>query len=117
MKDLTLRAVIVVRWNRKTEKPTIAVSFEACPGDRQTKECVTGLTEEQREKSLYAVRHDVTRATHTVSATPLAAWPHSIYGDVAAVDVGRGCVFKCGITQNVSKRVLRVMWYMYKLIC
>lgn len=66
------------------------MSFEACPGDRQTKECVTGLTEEQREKSLYAVRHDVTRATHYVSAAPLATWPHSIYGDVAAVDVGLG---------------------------
>lgn len=41
---------MVVKWSRKTEKPTIAVSFEACPGDWQTEECVTILTAEMGEK-------------------------------------------------------------------
>lgn len=55
---------------QKTEKPTIAVSFEVCPGGRQTKECVTVLPE-RSEKSLNAVRHDVMHFTYDVSATAL----------------------------------------------
>lgn len=58
---------MVVKWSRKTEKPTIAVSFEVCPGDRQTKECVMVLAEKRREKRLNVVRHDVTQLTHDVT--------------------------------------------------
>lgn len=58
---------------------------------------MTVLTEEYREKSLIALRRDVTEAAHDVSATPLVARPHSIYGDVAAEDVGIGCDLKCRI--------------------
>lgn len=56
---------------------------------------MTGLTEECREKSLNAVRRDVIEDTHDVSGTPLVARPHSIYGDVAAGDVGIGCDLGC----------------------
>lgn len=56
---------MVVKWSRKTEKPTIAVSFEACPGDRQTEECVTVHTAERRERRLNVVRHDVTKLRMT----------------------------------------------------
>lgn len=55
---------------QETEKPTIAVSFQVCPGGRQTKECVTVLTE-RSEKSLNAVRRDVMQFTYDVYPTAL----------------------------------------------